>query len=166
MNPAPERIAKTLASRARKAQKYAQTGSEVAPTTGSGDSSSAQATINFSPTVVSSKVKRPRLEGIIDLTGVKGKRTYKLPLTGWRRISSRAHLPRDESLHLEGLGRPEKTAMLAQDAGGLMRILEMVVAYIGGSSFQEAELKNLRAKLAASEKARIEEEKARKLSDE
>ena len=55
--------------------------------------------------------------------------------------------------------------MLAQDAGGLMRILEMVIAYTAGSSSQEAELKNLQAKLATSEKARIKEEKARKMSD-
>ena len=41
-----------------------------------------------------------------------------------------------------------------------MQILELVVSYTEGSSSQEAELKNLRAKLVASEKARIKEEKA------
>ena len=42
-------------------------------------------------------------------------------------------LPRDESLYLKGLGYLEKRAMLEQDAGGLMRILEKVVAYTEGS---------------------------------
>ena len=50
---------------------------------------------------------------------------------------------------------PNKRAMLAQDAGGLMRILEMVVAYTEGSSLLEAELKKLRAKLAATKKGGI-----------
>ena len=56
--------------------------------------------------------------------------------------------------------------MLAQDVGGLMRILEMAVAYTEGSSSQEAEMKNLRAKLATSEKALVEKDKALKLFEE
>ena len=75
-------------------------------------------------------------------------------------------LPWAESLHLEGTGHLEKMVMLVQDVGGLMRILEMVVAYTEGSSSQEAEMKNLQAKVAASEKAWVEEEKSRKLFDE
>ena len=75
-------------------------------------------------------------------------------------------LSRAESLHLEGMGRQEKRAMLAQDVGGMMRILEMVVDYTEGSSSQDAEMKNLRAKLAASEKALVEKDKSLKLSEE
>ena len=47
-----------------------------------------------------------------------------------------------------------------------MRILEMAFAYIEGSSSQEVELKNLQAKLAASEKAQIKVERAWKLFEE
>ena len=55
---------------------------------------------------------------------------------------------------------------LAQDAGGPMWILEMVVAYTEGSSSHEAEMKNLWPKLAASEKALIEKDKSLKLFEE
>ena len=44
-----------------------------------------------------------------------------------------------------------------------MRILEMVVAYTEGNSSQEMEIKNLRAKLAAAEKALVDKDKALKL---
>ena len=47
-------------------------------------------------------------------------------------------LPRAKSLHLEGLGLPEKRAMLAQDGSGLMRFLEIDIAYTEGISSQEA----------------------------
>ena len=42
-------------------------------------------------------------------------------------------LPHAKYLHLEETGRPKKRVMLAQDAGGLMRVLEMAVAYTVGS---------------------------------
>ena len=43
-------------------------------------------------------------------------------------------LPQVESLHLEGLDHLKKRVMLAQDASGLMRILEMVITYTEGST--------------------------------
>ena len=55
MNSAQERIARTLAARTKKALKDAQTGSGVAPTSGSGDSSSGSAVVALSPALVSSK---------------------------------------------------------------------------------------------------------------
>ena len=47
-----------------------------------------------------------------------------------------------------------------------MRILEMSVAYTEGSSSQETEMMNLQVKLATSEKALVEKDKALKLSEE
>ena len=64
------------------------------------------------------------------------------------------------------MNRPEKRVTLAQDAGRLMRILEMEVVYTEGSSSLEAEGKNLLAKLAVSENALVEKGKALKLSEE
>ena len=66
-----------------------------------------------------------------------GKGAYDLPPCWLERSffeSATLHLPRAESLLLEGMNRPEKRVTLAQDAGGLMRILEMVVVYTEGSS--------------------------------
>ena len=146
MNPAQERLAKTLAARARKAKKDAQTSAGPAPAPGSGGSSSTPSTTALSLYVVSSKAKRPRPEGSIDLTGETGKGAYDLPPCWLERSffeSATLRLPRAESLLLEGTSHPEKRATLAQDEGGLMRILEMVVAYIKGSSSQEMEIKNL-----------------------
>ncbi|CAI8617503.1 unnamed protein product [Vicia faba] len=167
MNPAQERITRTLAARARKALKDDQTGSGSAPTSGSDDSSSGRATVALSPGLVSSKAKRPRAEGSVDFTGDRGKGTYDLP-PWWLEKNffegAALRLPQAESLHLEGLDLSEKRAMLVQNVGGLTRILEMVVAYTDGNSSQEAELKNLWAKLAASEKKVLEEEKAQRLS--
>ena len=79
LNPAQERIARTLAARAKKALKDAQTGSGVAPTSGSGDSSSGQAMVALSPAPVSSKAKRLHAEGSVNLAGEKRKGTYDLP---------------------------------------------------------------------------------------
>ena len=54
---------------------------------------------------------------------------------------------------------------LAQDAGSLIQILGMVVAYTEGSSSQEIEIKNIRAKLAATEKAVVDKDKSLKLAE-
>ena len=80
MNPAQERIARNFAAKAKKALKDSQTGSWTAPTSGSGNSSSGQDVVALSPALVSSKEKRPRVEGSVDLTGEKGKAEYELPL--------------------------------------------------------------------------------------
>ena len=92
MNPAQERIAMNLAATAKKALKDAQTGSEVTPTSGSGDSSSVQATVALSSNLVSLKVKRLRVEGNFDLTREKGKGRTTCPLADWRKLFSRVQL--------------------------------------------------------------------------
>ena len=46
-----------------------------------------------------------------------------------------------------------------------MRILEMVVTYTEGSSSQATKIRNLRAKLAAAEKALIDTDKVLKLAE-
>ena len=66
-------------------------------------------------------------------------------------------LPQAESLHLEGLDRPEKRAVLVQDVGSLMRVLEIPVTYTKENSSHEVELKKLRAKLVAVQKRRSDE---------
>ena len=64
------------------------------------------------------------------------------------------------------MGRLEKRAALAQEACGLMQILEVAVAYTEGISSQEAKMKNLQAKLVVSKKALPEKDKALKLFEE
>ena len=166
MNPAQEHLAKALASRARRAMKDAYAGVGPVLSSGSGGSSSTHATTTLSPTVVSSKGKRPRADGSVDLTGETGKGTYDLPPCWLERYffeGATLRLPRAESLLLERMACPEKRATLTQDAGGLMRVLEMEVAYTKAGLSQEAEMKNLRVKMAASEKALVEKYKSLKL---
>ena len=92
MNPSQERIGRNFAAKEKKALKDVQTGSGAAHTSRSGNSSLGQATIALSPAQVSSKAKKPRVKGSVDLTVEKGKVKYDLPPAGWRGLSSRALL--------------------------------------------------------------------------
>ena len=116
MNPAQEHLAKTVAFNL-KAQKGVKASSpDIGPMSGSGASSTKQPTKAISPIQVSSRHKRQRNKGTMDLIGEREKGKYEFPLY-WHDKSffegSSLYLLRGESLQLEELDLPTKRIKLA-----------------------------------------------------